>query len=103
MYLQEILQGFLGDFEMFQSEGGYKMQNYWNFVKPRPEDKPGSDMWKLKNTKEVARGVDLWIPQGEGFLRIRVQAYIEEEETSRYNVNLQREKARKLESNISTP
>ena len=85
--LQEILQGFLGDFEMFKSEGGYKMQNYWNFVKPRPGDNPGSDMWKLKNTKEVARGVDLWIPQGEGFLRIRVQAYIEEEETSRYNTN----------------
>jgi len=93
-HIQEILNGFLGDFEMFKSEGGYKMQNYWGFVKPGPGTY-GEDAWKLKYESKVARGVDIWVPQFGGYIRVRVQAVIEEAETSSWNVQAEQKKAAK--------
>jgi len=72
-YKTEILEGFLGDFGLLNDEVNYLMSNRFSQVK-NPETEAME--WKWINRSQEDRGVDLYLPQDGGLLKIHVSARV---------------------------
>ena len=77
----EIVQGFLGDFGILSDEYGYKMNQYWDYIKGDPSkgENPGMG-WKYES--RLKRGVDMYFPLqtkkgAPGLIQVKVRASVE--------------------------
>ena len=89
---QEIIEGFLGDFQILGEEFGYKADQLWSYIK-KPE---GDDVteweskhgkWGYKWQKKLDRGKDLYFPlrtkDGEsGLVKVTIRATVQEDNTT---------------------
>jgi len=89
---QEIIQGFLGDFNILQGEFGYVTDQMWSYIK-KPEGDGVTDWekkhgkWGFKWEDKLKRGKDIYFPihtkEGEqGLLKITVRATVQEDNRS---------------------
>ena len=72
-YKSEIVRGFLGDFGLLNDEAKYKMSTRFGLHKDK---EVGTAEWKWINESKEDRGVDLYLPQDGGLLRIHVSAKV---------------------------
>tara|TARA_R100001594_G_scaffold47947_1_gene80834 strand:- start:9265 stop:11631 length:2367 start_codon:yes stop_codon:yes gene_type:complete len=70
-WMSEVVQGFMSDFGVLNNEARYKMANEFGPIK-------GEDgvEWGWKNVDTAQRGVDIYVPQSGGLLRIHLNVRI---------------------------
>ena len=88
-YKQEIMDGFLGDFEIFGEEYGYKADQIWSWIKnPQGDDvtqwEQEHGKWDFKWNDKLSRGKDIYFPlktpEGEpGLVKITVRATVQKD------------------------
>ena len=72
-YKAEILGTFLGDFGLLNDEANYLMSTRFGKVKNPETD---AQEWKWINRRKELRGVDLYLPQDGGLLKVHVSAKV---------------------------
>lgn len=72
-YRSEIARGFMKDFGLLNDEAKYLMSNRFGLKKDK---KTGTQEWKYLNQSAQDRGVDLYLPQEGGLLKIHISARV---------------------------
>ena len=78
----EIIEGFLGDFDVLSNEYGYKLNQYWDYVKGDSSKGERAGM-KWKYESRLTRGVDMYFPLqtkkgAPGLIQVKVRGKVEE-------------------------